>query len=89
MRNSRHVWEWHDDIPDDEIWIKLGGDHGGNSFKTMLQVANLDNPNSKHNTFLVCLTNCKDSHENLRTILKPFEEQVSAVQHMTWEGKKI
>ena len=31
---------WHNGtIPSDEIWIKVGGDHGGGNFKTMLQVA--------------------------------------------------
>ena len=45
---------WHNQtIPDDEIWIKTGGDHGGDSFKLVLEVANTENPNSKENTFLI------------------------------------
>ena len=37
---------WHDGaIPDDEIWLKIGGDHRGGSFKLMLQIANLNNAN--------------------------------------------
>ena len=45
---------WHNQsIPDDEIWIKIGGDHGGDSFKLVLEVANIENLNSKENTFLI------------------------------------
>ena len=41
---------WHNDtIPQDEIWVKMGGDHCGGSFKLTLQIANIANPNSKHN----------------------------------------
>ena len=39
---------WHNGtIPSNEIWIKVGGDHKAGSFKTMLQVANLPNANSR------------------------------------------
>ena len=39
---------WHNQtIPDDEIWIKIGADHRGDSFKLVLEVANVDNPNSQ------------------------------------------
>lgn len=84
-----NLLDWHDgQIPEDEVWVKMGGDHGGDSFKAFLQVANLHKPNSKFNTFLVCMANCKDSHENLRTLLKPFKEQVSRLQTMTWKNDR-
>jgi hypothetical protein len=35
----------HDKFPDNEIWIKIGGDHGGGSFKMCIQIANILNPN--------------------------------------------
>ena len=36
---------WHGNlIPEDEIWLKIGGDKGGESFKMSLQIANLANP---------------------------------------------
>ena len=48
--------KWHDGaILDDEIWVKIGGDHGGGSFKHMLQIANLKNTNSKFNTCLITI----------------------------------
>ena len=31
---------WSNGIPKDEVWIKIGGDYGGNSFKLVLQIAN-------------------------------------------------
>ena len=38
---------WHDGvIPDNEIWVKIGGDKGGSSFKTSIQMVNADKPNS-------------------------------------------
>ena len=34
---------WHNStIPEDEVWVKLGGDHGGGTFKLMLQIAELE-----------------------------------------------
>ena len=42
---------WHDgDIPADEVWIKIGGDKGGSSFKMNFQVVNKPCPNSVANT---------------------------------------
>ena len=35
---------------ENEIHIKIGGDHGGGSFKMSFQVANVGNPNRKDNT---------------------------------------
>ena len=35
---------WHtinSDIPEDQIWLKVGGDHGDGSFKMPLQTANI------------------------------------------------
>ena len=85
-----NLLDWHGgEIPNNEIWIKIGADHGGGSFKVMLQVANLKHPNSKHNTFLLCIVNRKDSPENLQEVLRPYKEQVSALQNMQWKGKNI
>ena len=59
--------------PDNEIWVKVG-DHGGGSFKTMLQVANLLHANSRKNTFLLSTVNCKDTPQNFRKILNPWDK---------------
>ena len=79
---------WNNGIPKDEVWIKIGGDHGGNSFKLVLQIANVDNPNAKENTFLVCMVECRDSVENLRKILGPEREQINRLDGIIWKEKK-
>ncbi|KAL8566641.1 hypothetical protein ACOMHN_049782 [Nucella lapillus] len=80
---------WHDgNIPEDEIWIKIGGDHGGKSFKMMLQVANLANANSKHNTCMFTIVECKDTPENLRRLLVPYKDQLSELETMQWKEKR-
>ena len=40
-------------IPADEIWIKIGGDHGGENFKMCMQVLNVDAPNSRENVIAI------------------------------------
>ena len=55
---------WHNInnvIPEDQIWLKVGGNHDGGSFKTPLQTANIQSPNSKHNTFMKHMAKSKDS----------------------------
>ena len=47
---------WHDtsstgpSLPKNEIWVKVGGDKGGGSFKFCLQVVNRESPNSADHT---------------------------------------
>ena len=47
---TQHI-TWHDQaIPQGEIWLKLGGDKGGGTFKMCFQILNVPNPNSPINT---------------------------------------
>lgn len=90
--DKKHLLTWHNGtIPQDEIWLKLGGDHGGGSFKLCLQVANLEHPNSKHNTFLVGIFEEKDSVENLHRVLgnNVIQNEISTLQSMVWRDKKV
>lgn len=87
-RLHRLTW-FNDSIPEDEVWVKIGGDHGGGSFKVMLQVANLQQANSKHNTNVITLVECKDTPENLRRILGPYKDQLAHLQTMQWRGKRL
>ena len=44
---------WRSFIPESEVWIKLGGDKGGdvlNTFKMNFQIVNVAAPNSVHKT---------------------------------------
>ena len=61
------------------MWIKIGG----------LEVAEVDNPNSKDNTFLIRMVECKDSKENLRKMLDPVKDQINALDAMTWNNKNL
>ena len=62
--------ESHSSVPQDEVRIKIGGDHdGGGSFKMSYQVANINNPNKVANT-VTSIFEAKDSRRNLRICLE-------------------
>ena len=76
---------WHDGvIPADEIWIKIGGDKGGGSFKMNFQICNVSNPNSKTNTCVFCMFMAYDSVTNLHIALDRYAKQVDDLQAMNW-----
>ena len=59
---------WHDGIiPEGKIWVKLGGDHSGGSFKFIMQIGNVANPNSIRNTIPIAVFDCPDTAANLQT----------------------
>ena len=70
-------------IPEKQIWLKLGGDHGGGSFKFVMQIANVPNPNSLSNTVPVCVFEGQDSPGNLEIALGMFRAEVEALQTET------
>ena len=62
LTDTLDLLAWHNNvIPEEQIWLKVGGDHGGGSFEMPLQTANIQSPNSKHNTFMIHMANAKDS----------------------------
>ena len=67
----------HPFIPDDEIHVKIGGDHGGGSYKMSYQIANVSNPNKLDNTVIFSIFEAKDSRANLRLCLERFKAHVS------------
>ena len=69
----------------DEIHIKLGGDHGGGSFKMNFQICNTDRPNSKDNTTVFSIFEAKDFRSNMKIGISRFSEQVNQLQTMKWE----
>jgi len=76
---------WHGgNIPEDEIWVKIGGDHGGPSFKMAFQPLNVLHPNSKTNTSVFCLFESKDNRENITTALGRFKDDVKTLQEEMW-----
>ena len=81
---------WHEGVlPNDEVWVKIGGDHGGGSFKFSLQIANTTQPNALHNTIPFLVFAAPDSSENLATTLRPYHEQIEQLVTTTWSGKSI
>ena len=83
---------WHDGvIPEDQIWIKVGGDHGKHSLKLTLQIINLARPNSKQNVFVFANTPVPDNFDNLRTVFEflKLKEKLESFKDLIWRGKKI
>ena len=81
---------WHDGtIPVNEIWVKLGGDAGGGTTKLMIEIANVKKSSSKRNTCVFTIAECKDTSENLRRLLSPYQGQIEELRSMTWRGKNV
>ena len=60
--NRVHRLTWHKGaIPEDEIWIKLGGDKGGGTFKFNFQICNTPTPNSPRNTCVISIFTAPDT----------------------------
>lgn len=67
-----------------EIHIKVGGDHGGGSFKMSYQVVNTLKPNSKDNTVVFSIFEAKDYMPNLQIGLSRYQQQIDRLQKMSW-----
>lgn len=68
-----------------EVHIKIGGDHGGRSFKACYEICNILHPNSKNNTVIFSLFEAKDYRTNLRAGLTKFKNQVDCLQTSQWQ----
>ena len=88
---KQNMLTWHKDtIPRDEIWVKIGGDHGKNSLKFTLQIANTDRPNARQNTIVIALAAVRDTHENIVRFLEGgLGDELVALQSHSWNGKAI
>lgn len=75
---------WSKAIPEDEIWVKLGGDKGGSSFKMNFQIVNVPHPNSIQNTCVFAAFEAPDSTTNLHITLERYQGPVSLLQSSTW-----
>ncbi|XP_065654588.1 uncharacterized protein LOC124812501 [Hydra vulgaris] len=74
-------------ITPSEIHIKIGGDHGGGSFKMSYQVANVATPNSKNNTAVFNIFEAKDYRANLKISLSRHIDEIRQLQAMKWREK--
>ena len=78
--NRSNKLTWHEGlIPQDEIWVKIGGDKGDGSFKVAFQVANLPCPNSTQHTVIFCVFEAPDTYPNVHTALAIYKEEVATL----------
>lgn len=87
FRHGRLVW--HDLIPKNEIWVKIGGDKGGGSFKMAFELANNKNPNAKYNTVVFSAFEAPDNASNIKLALDRYVCDVEHLQTTKWRYKVI
>lgn len=76
-------------IKNDEIHLKIGGDHGDDSFKMEYQIGNVIHPNKKENTVIFSIFEAKDNRANLRICLDRFRSHVKKLQTVKFENRHI
>jgi hypothetical protein len=76
---------WNEAIPNSEIWVKIGGDKGGSSFKMNLQIVNVLHPNSIQNTCVFSAFEAPDSKTNLQVTMERYQGPVSLLQNHSWK----
>ena len=76
---------WHDGaLPENEVWLKLAGDKGGDTFKMCFQLCNVTAPNSPDNTCVFSMFEAPDTYTNLLIALKPFMGQIGQLHTQKW-----
>lgn len=76
---------WHPGVPSEEVWIKLGGDKGGGSFKMNFQIVNVESPNAPQNTCVFSIFEGGDSTVNLHVALDRFKDDIKTLNGMEWK----
>lgn len=77
---------WHDGlIPDDEVWVKLGGDKGGGSFKMSFQLCNVNRVNSVQNSVVFSIFKAGDNAFNLQVAHQLYKKQVEEMASAEWQ----
>ena len=72
-----------------EIHLRIGGDHGGGSFKMCYEICNVNHPHRKENTIVFSIFEEKDSRANLRICLERFRAHINQLSKITWEGYRF
>lgn len=71
-------------IPEGEVWVKIGGDKGGGSFKMSFQICNVPQPNSVENTCVFAAFQAGDTATNLHIALELYKVQVNDLNGKKW-----
>lgn len=89
--NANNMLTWHNKgIPEGEIWVKIGGDHGKNSLKFTLQIGNIHKPNARQNTVVIGMASVKDSFDNLQAFLQyGIGDELKFLQEHQWQNKHL
>ncbi|XP_071795963.1 uncharacterized protein [Asterias amurensis] len=88
--DSQRLLTWYDGlIPDNEIWLKVGGDKGGNSFKMCFQIVNVNKPNSLENTVVFACYEGTDSLVNLQRTMPAMMEQIALLSTKKWRERSF
>jgi len=66
------------------MWLKLGGDKGGGTFKMAFQNLNVENPNSPDNTCVFSIFEAPDTYTNLRIGLSRHIDEIAELETHTW-----
>ena len=82
---ATYFWQWHNGaIQEDEIWLKLGGDIGGGTFKMAFQHLNIPCPNAPENTCVFTIFKALDTYTNLHIGLNHHVDEIKELESKTW-----
>ena len=86
---KRNLLTWHptesgSSLPPGEVWLKIGGDKGGGSFKMAFQIANQPHPNSADHTVVFACLEADDNLPNMHIALDTYRQVVSELHGMKW-----
>jgi len=73
----------HKGASEDEIWIKIGGDKGGTSFKMNVQICTCE-PQTQCRARVFAVFEAGDSPTNLHIALKRYQTQIQSLQEAKW-----
>ena len=83
--NSVHRLTWHNGaIPENEIWVKIGGDMGGKTFKMTFQICNVKAPNATQNTCVFLIFEAPDTYTNMWIGLDRYRSQIAELETRSW-----
>ena len=90
LESQKDKLTWHDGaIPENEVWVKVGGDHGQGRLKFNLAIVNTKNPNSMDNNVLIGMAGVKDPREKMEIIFDSIRKELAHVEKPVWDGKQI
>ena len=81
--NNRLTWH-NGQIPESEVWVKVGGDKGADTVKVFFQLCNVPNPNSVQNTCVFTVFKGKDTTTNLHVSLDRYKPQFEHLAQSEW-----